>query len=877
MTTEHWDRLSDWHNAWLAADAGERERLRTRLAEQHPELVAQADELVAASASLPGFLETPAFVLAAPDLAEEEPLLPANGMVGPYRIGGLLARGGMGDVYRGRDTRLGRDVALKVISPRLVGDPSLRRRFELEARAASALNHPSIVTIYDVGESEGLSWIAMEWVDGRTLRQEIDGGPLALPGVLSIVRQIAEGLAAAHAKGVVHRDLKPENVMLAADGRSKILDFGLARQTLGEALERPISNVDTLAGSPGDATREGTILGTVGYMSPEQAAGRAVDFRSDQFALGLIAYEMLTGRRAFARPTAVETLSAVIREEPVPISSLRNGVPQPLQRLIATCLAKRPEDRFASTRELAAALESLGTSSAAASGPPTTTQFVPPPEVARSRRSKRPVLVLGGTLVLLLALVAAAWIRFHSSRSAIASLAVLPFENASKDPDAEYLGDGLTESLIDQMSRVPSLKVMARATVFRFKGAADPREVGRKLGVGAILAGTVSRRADRLSVSAELMEIATGARLWGEKYDRPVADLLRVQDSIAADISQALRLRLSGEDERMLRRHGTENAEAYEFYLKARSALIQSSEEGDLEARRLFQQALEKDARFVEAHLGVASTYARSAAQGYAPPAEAWTRHDAEVRKALELDPSNVLARLRVAIRRFLFDWDWTFTEREFRELSNDPRLLQAPHFHPIAVFFWSRGRPDEAIALIERALRVDPGNVESRIMLANGLAQAGRLDEAIEHYQAIAREEPARPLFGLAEVLRRRGDVSGAIEALRKAYELSGEEHGTRALATARTEEDYEKAEVAVAQSRLADLEALAQERYVSPLDFARLYAQVGEREKAFESLEAALAERSPSLVWLRVEPAWDRIRDDARFAALVKRVGIP
>jgi Serine/threonine protein kinase len=802
--------------------------------------------------------------------------------LGPYEILALLGVGGMGEVYRGRDTRLGRDVALKVISPRRLGDPDLRRRFELEARAASVLNHPSIVTIYDVGDTGGVAWIAMEWVEGRTLREALleADGPLPLRDALTIARQIAEGLAAAHAKGVVHRDLKPENVMLAADGRSKILDFGLARQTLVDSLEGSGSGIETLAGLPNAQTFEGTILGTVGYMSPEQASGRPVDFRSDQFALGLIAYEMLAGRRAFSRPTAVETLSAVIREEPVPLSSLRTDVPRALQDLIARCLAKRPEDRFASTRELAAALESLGQGLSAASFAATEIAITPPPAelppVARRRLPRRAAYVLGA--VVAMALAAAAWMRFHAPKSAIDSLAVLPFENASKDPDAEYLGDGLTENLISQMSRVPSLRVMARATVFRFKGTTDPQEAGRKLGVGAVLTGSVSRRGNQLSISAELMEISTGARLWGEKYDRPFADLLRVQDSIAMNVTDGLRLRLSGQQKRALSGQGTENTEAYELSLKGRSFLLKETEEGLLEARKLYLEALEKDPKFVEAHLGVALTYAGVAVNGYAPPSQTWPRFDEEVRKALDLDPSNVHARTMLATRRF-FDWDWAGTEREFQKLSNDPQVLLGEQFRPIALSFWARGKVEEAVALMERALRVDPGNVATKINLGDFLTQAGRLQEAIGHYKAAVEAEPSnpQPLFGLAEVLKRLGDARGAIDTLRKAYVLSGEEAGAKALAAARTEKDYENAEVAVARLRLGDLETLAQERYVSPLDLARLQAQVGDREKAFSSLEAAFAERSAGLVYLKVDRAWDRIRDDARFAALVRRVGIP
>jgi len=801
--------------------------------------------------------------------------------LGPYEVVALLGVGGMGEVYRGRDTRLGRDVALKVISPKRLGDDDLRRRFELEARAASVLNHPSIVTIYDVGDTGGVAWIAMEWVEGRTLRQALleADGPLPLRDALTIARQIAEGLAAAHAKGVVHRDLKPENVMLAADGRSKILDFGLARQSVVESLEGSGSGVETLAGFPNAQTFEGTVLGTVGYMSPEQASGKLVDFRSDQFALGLIAYEMLSGRRAFSRPTAVETLSAVIREEPTPLASLRAGIPRELQVLIARCLAKRPEDRFASTRELAAALESLGQRLSAASFEPTELEIAPPPAVlppvARSGSPRRTVLVLGAALVL--ALAAAAWLRSHGSTRSIDSLAVLPFENASKDPDAEYLSDGITENLIGQMSRVPSLKVMARATVFRFKGTADPQDAGRKLGVGAVLTGNVSRRGDRLSISAELVEISTGARLWGETYNKSFADLLPMQDSIAMSISTKLRPRLSGEEKRALSRHGTENPQAYELSLKARSFLLKDTEEGYLEARRLYLQALEKDPKFAEARMGVASTYALMAVGGYARPAEAWPRSDEEVRKALDLYPGIPEARVSLAARRFWFDRDWAGAERELRELSAAGPL--GIHSRLFGLVLWSSGRTEEAAAVTEKARRDDPGNLILTNVTGDFLAQSGRLNEAIGLYRAAIEAEPSDPraLFGLAEILRRQGDAKGAIEALRKAYELSGEEEGVKALATARTEKDYENAEVAVARARLTDLESLAKARYVSPLDLARLQAQVGEREKAFVSLEAAFGERSAGLVLLKVDRAWDRIRDDPRFAALVRRVGIP
>ena len=483
---------------------------------------------------------------------------------------------------------------------------------------------------------------------------------------------------------------------------------------------------------------------------------------------------------------------------------------------------------------------------------------------------------LGAALLLL---VAAGVLRHRASRSAIDSVAVLPFASAGQNEGAEDLGAGVSENLIDQLSRVPSLRVMARATVSRFQGAADPVEVGRKLRVGAVVTGTVSRRGATLAVSAELVETETGARLWGERYERPYVDLLSVQDSIAAEIAGGLRLRLSGDERRDLLRHGTENLEAHELYLKGRRLLVYGTEEDDLEARRLFQQAVERDPGYLEARLGLASTHARGAGSGYVRPAEAWAGAESELRKVLERDPGNVLARAGLAARRFLFDWDWAGVEREFRELSADPRLLLGVQFHAVATYFTARGWSEDAVALIERALRVDPENLATRIMLADRLQLAGRLQDSIVLYRAIAEAEPSDPRsrFGLAEALRRRGDIQGALGSLRAAYRLTEEERGVRALEGARSELDYEKAEAMVSRARLDSLEALARERYVSPFDFARLHARLGQKDEAFARLEQAFAERSVGLVMLRVDPVWDRIRADPRFAALVRRVGIP
>ncbi len=785
----------------------------------------------------------------------------------------------MGEVYRGRDTRLGRDVALKVISQTLVGDPSSRRRFEQEARAASALNHPAIVTIYDVGESGDVSWIAMEWVEGRTLRQVLADGPLPIRDAWSMARQVADGLAAAHAKGIVHRDLKPENVMLTSEGRAKILDFGLARRNVVEALEEK-AEAETVATAMA-GTFAGAILGTVGYMSPEQAAGKPADFRSDQFSFGLLTYELLAGRRAFDRPSAVETLAAVIREDAVPLASIRGGISSALHAVIARCLAKLPDDRYHSTRELAAALDTLDPESPADGVANRPAGAAPAARRAWSTaKPSRSTTMIGGAVTVII-MAAVTWLAVGDKTAppAITSLAVLPFENSSDDPDADYLGDGLTESLIGHLSRVPSLKVMARGTVMRFKGAADPQAAARQLGVGAVVSGTVARRADRLVISAELIDSSTGERLWGQTYDRPSTDLLRVQDSIVSEISDGLRLRLSGQEKQRLGGYGTENVEAYELLLRARYLMGKDTEEDDLDARKLLVQALDKDPNFVDARIDLASNYGRGAGNGYVPPGEALARAAEEIGKALAIDPDNVKVRAAVTGNRFMTRWDWSTAEREFLALSREPALLLGVQYHPIALFFVSTGRPDEAVALVERALVADPRNVESRVMLGNFLVQAGRLDDAMKVYEAIAADEPTdpRPLLGIADVSKRRGDAARAIDARRKAYELVGDDDGVRALAGARTEQDFEKAEIAVARSQLRYLQELAKERYVSPLDIARLHAQIGNREQALAGLEQSLAERSFGLTLLKTDRAWDPIRSDPRFAAIVKRVGIP
>jgi serine/threonine protein kinase/TolB-like protein/thioredoxin-like negative regulator of GroEL len=898
LDRERWQRLSPILEAALDLPPTARAAYLDETCAGDSDLRRQVEELLEAEAAAGSFLAAGALERGAPLVAEladgprASPAAAAGGrLVGVYRLVAELGEGGMGTVHLAErvDGHFEQRVAIKLLKQGLA-DEDAKRRFLQERQILARLDHPGIARLIDGGvTAEGTPFFVMERVEGRPVTAYCDEQGFGIEQRLRVFLEICDAVQYAHRSLVIHRDLKPSNILVDAAGRVKLLDFGIAKLLAGGS-----------GGSPLEATRTFVRAMTPEYAAPEQVRNEPVTAATDVYSLGVLLYELLTGQRPYqvGRGGLSEMERAILEQEPLRPSARTATAPGPtgaggpretrrrlrgdLDRIVLKALEKAPERRYPTAQALAADirrhLDGLPISARGDNALYRARKFV------RRHRAGVAAVAMTGIAVVLLAVVAVLVLRRAGQGPAardgpIDSLAVLPFASAGRDPDTEYLGDGLAESLIDQMSRVPSLRVMARTTVFRFKGVADPREVGRKLGVGAVLTGTVSRRGDQVKVSAELVETSTGARLWGETYDRPVADLLRVQDSIASDISDGLRLRLSGQEKRTLARHGTEDPEAYELYLRARFFLQRDTEQDDLEARRLFLRAVEKDPRFVGAHLGIASTYSRSAGNGYAPPAQAWARADEQIRKVLEIDPGNVLARASLASRRFLVDWDWAGAERDLRELSTDPWLLLGPQFHPVTLFFWARGRPEESVALVERALRVDPGNLESRIMLADFLVQAGRLDQAIGSYKAVADAEPSDPRarFGLAEVLRRRGDMKGAIDALRQAYELSGEEEGTKALAAARTEKDYEDAEVLVARSRLVRLEAASKERYVSPLDLARLHARVGDREKAFARLQDALAERSPGLVVLKVDHAWDRIRDDARFTAVVRRVGIP
>ena len=800
---------------------------------------------------------------------------PVGSRLGGFEVVGALGAGGMGEVYKARDLRLGRIVALKVLVASSAIDPTAVRRLEEEARSASVLNHPNIVTIYGVGEEGDVTYIAMEFVEGATLRAKLNETVLTIATALDVAVQLADAMATAHSAGIVHRDLKPDNVIITEHGVVKVLDFGLARR---HAPLPGLESDDSPTLAP--LTIEGAILGTVGYMSPEQASGRHASAPSDQFAFGVILYEMLTGARAFHRATAVETLSAVIRDTPAPISGFNACVPSALERFVDRCLAKSPKDRFANTQDLAVQLRQLRAlsvdahvSQPAALGVTT----VLAPTVSRRR-----AIWMTGVAVLAAAAAAARWTMWPRA-AATRSLAVLPFTNGNADPDTEYLSDGITESLIQQISRLPSVQVKARSTVFGFKGKnVDPVAAGQQLRVQAILTGTITTRKDQLIVTAELVDVATGSRLWGQTYNRHTSELLPVQDEIArAIVDEGFRIRPSGEERRQLARRPTNDAEAYELYLRARHAFYEGTEAAYLSSRELVERAIGRDKSFALAYVTLGATYSIMAVDGYARPIDSWPEARRNYGIAATLDPTSIDARAAAAEPAFFFDWDWEGSERAWQAMAQDSRGIVEPElWRPRALRYWALGQPGEALKLIRSAREGDPIDLVLRVSEADYLLQDGQVDLAASKYSEMISDEPAdaRAYFGLSEANYRRRRFDDALDARRQAQVLLEDDSLDDVLSKARGDAGFREVERAAARIQIADLTTRKKSgAYVSPMDFSRAYAQLADVEQAFSYFEAGFADRAPALLFLNVDRSWDALRGDSRFVAAVQRVGLP
>jgi serine/threonine protein kinase len=635
----------------------------------------------------------------------------------------------MGEVYRARDVRLGRDVAIKVLPADVSEDPERLNRFEKEARAASALNHPNVVSVYDVGREGAVSYIAMELVEGQSLRELVATDLPPLRKALQIAAQIADGLAKAHSVGIVHRDLKPENVMVSKDGFVKILDFGLAKLTRPESAKALLSEMPTAT----RATEPGIALGTVGYMSPEQVRGLPVDSRSDIFAFGAILYEMLIGRRAFRGDSPADTLSAILKEEPPELSRVGTEFPPALERVVRRCIEKNREERFESARDLAFALREAGNLSMPS-------QASRAPARQRIRRLPAWALVLVGVVAVLAALLIGdvGGLRRRLSRGATAtrieSIAVLPLANLSGDPQQEYFADGMTEELISDLAKISALRVTSRTSVVRYKSSSKSLpEIAKELGVDAVVEGSVTRAGSQVKITAQLIDAVKDRHLWADPFQRELKDVLALQGEVARAIAGEIGVRLTPQERSRLADKKTVNPEAYEAYLKGQYHLFRRTASDAQKSLEYFQQAVEKQPDYALAYAGIAVAYEQAAGstQSLLSPKEAFPRAKVAAMRAVELDSTLAEAYASLAWSSFIFDRDWTTAESQFQ------RALRLNTNYPMAhenyAMFLSRmGRFDEAIREMKRGQELDPLSLGGNTMMGIVLGLARRDDEAI-------------------------------------------------------------------------------------------------------------------------------------------------
>ncbi len=798
--------------------------------------------------------------------------------IGHYKIHSAIGAGGMGEVFLAEDSRLNRRVALKVLPENIATDKDRLRRFEQEARAASALNHPNILTIYEFAAENEMYFLAAEFVEGETLRERLKGSPVNLKSALEIAIQVASALDAAHRAGIVHRDIKPENVMIRPDGLVKILDFGIAKLT-----EKRNETDSEAATAIMVQTSPGMIIGTAAYMSPEQARGKQIDARTDIFSFGVMLYEMLAGKPPFDGENAMDVIGSILNKEPVPVRRQMTEVPQEIERIINKALRKDREERYQTAKDFLSDLKEISQELTFKAKLEDSGQAITRSEATVLTESGRkaietaelskenPAAISEG----IPSLSSKTQRKRHSRKKAIDSLAVLPFVNAGNDPNAEYLSDGISESIINSLSQLPQLRVMAWNTVYRYKNADfDPLKIGADLDICAVVAGRVFQLGDRLVVKTELIDAVDGSQLWGEQYSRNHSDIFEVQEEISREISEKLRLKLSGNEKKKLVKRYTDNAEAYQLYLKGRYHWNKRSREGLKSCIAFFQQAIEKDPNYALAYTGLADAFGILSFYAALSPTDAMSKARAAAMRALEIDDALAEAHASLAFVKALFDWDWASAEKHYkRAVKLNPAYATAHHWYGL-VYLTPLARFDEAAKEIKRAQETDPLSLPVNAAMGIHLYFRGDYDASIEQSRKALALEPnfwvAHYVLGWAYEQKR--DYAQAIESFEKAKSINDAPLLTAALGHCYAMNGQHKE----ARRTIDELKTISRQQYVSPTGIARIYTALDEKEMALEWLEKACEDHSMELIWLKIDPNFDKLRSEERFKNILRRINL-
>ena len=901
MTPERWQQIDQLFHAAIVYEPAQRADFLVRACDGDESLRLEVESLVSSHQEAESFIETPPGDLAAGLLHSHGPAFQPGQQIENYRIVRQLGAGGMGEVYLADDLRLKRKVALKLLPPHFTVNPDRVSRFEREARAASALNHPNILTIYEIGQTNDAHFIATEFVDGKTLRQLINEKPFTLSETLNVAIQVADALAGAHAAGIIHRDIKPENIMVRQDGYVKVLDFGLAKLTELHASDSDLESSTLLQSNPG------LIMGTVQYMSPEQARGKKVDAGTDIWSIGIVLYELLSGQVPFSGDTASHVMVSLMEDALPPLTD-HAIVPAELDRIVTRALRKNQKERYQTAMQLARELKNLkrelqvearlkgivdvvpsrttGAQSPLANRSATGTVTLQSQRTfTRStssaeylfnqiKRYKRSALLAGAAVTV--AVAAVGYVYFTRGKSPVAideaidSVAVLPFVNVNNDPNTEYLSDGISDSVISRLTRLPNLRVISLGTVARYKGKQiDPQAVGRELNVRAVLVGRMTQQGDGLVISTELVDVRDNRRLWDGQYNRPRSDVLAVQREIAAEIAEKLRLRLDSSEKGTLTKQYTRSAEAYDAYARGSFLLDKRNSKDTKKSIEYFELAIKLDPNYALAYAALSYAY-WSLVEVPALNHEVMAKARAAVAKALEID--GTLAEAHTALGHIrITDLDWAGAEAAFKratELNPNSGFAHSNY----AIYLMPMKRFEEAIAESKRAVELEPTSISYNRNVAMNLYMSRRYDEAIAQCEKTLELDPNMPTthWWLGEAYEQKGLQDQAFAAHLRHEELSGTE-------AAPLREAYAGRGWGGFWRKLLDLKKeQADKRNISSYKFAEIYMRLKEKDQAFYWLEKAHQERLRTAKFLNVDPQWDELRSDPRYANLVRRMGL-